>query len=85
MLYDPESDADVGLRVADEIAVLVRTGAPPSAQALESWQRRLRAAWVGLKSMEIYCNDVVQQAAAAELLRKPNGPRLQLVHTAKTA
>ena len=79
MLYDPESDADVGLRVADEIAVLVRTGAPPSAQALESWQRRLRAAWIGLKNMEIYCNDVVQQAAAAERARRPGGPRLQAI------
>ncbi len=79
MLYDPESDADVGLRVADEIAVLVRTGAPPSAQALESWQRRLRAAWVGLKNMESYCNGVVCQAAAAERARRPGGPRLQAI------
>ncbi len=85
MLYDPDSDADVSLRVADELAVMIRTGTTPSQQAMENWQRRLRAAWIGLKNMEIYCNDVVQQAAAAELLRKPNGPRLQLVHTAKTA
>ena len=79
MLYDRDSDADVSLRVADELAVMIRTGTTPSQQAMENWQRRLRAAWIGLKNMEIYCNDVVQQAAAAERARRPGGPRLQAI------
>lgn len=66
MLYGADSDADTGLRVADQIAAHLRTGTRPSVEMLDGWQRDLRAAWRTLKPMEQYMSAMVQQAVEAE-------------------